>query len=187
MTPSEEHTYINQAIQGDPHAFEALVNAYKGVVAATVYGMLGRCAEAEDVGQEVFIRLYKSLGKFRGEASLKTYVTRIAMNLSLNELKRRKRTAGRMADNREAYDRTAEIAGNTNIEAEYDSKEVVEKALCQLEEKHRAVVVLRLIDGYSTKEVAKLLKLPVGTVLSRLSRAQEKLKKAVINTLSYER
>jgi len=60
-------------------------------VAATVIGMLGHCPEAEDIGQETFIRFYKSLDKFRGDASVGTYLTRIAINLSLNEIKRRRR------------------------------------------------------------------------------------------------
>ncbi|NIR47450.1 sigma-70 family RNA polymerase sigma factor, partial [candidate division KSB1 bacterium] len=82
---------IDNVRAGDSQAFEQLVKRYESQVAATVIGMLGSCQEADDVGQEVFIRFYKAIHQFREEARLGTYLTRIAINLSLNELKRRKR------------------------------------------------------------------------------------------------
>ena len=84
---------IKKTISGDEHAFKELVKKYEPLVAATVIGMLGNCPEADDVGQETFIRFYKSLQTFRGESSVGTFLTRIAINLSLNELKRRRRKA----------------------------------------------------------------------------------------------
>jgi len=162
------------AREGDNEAFKELVRRYEPLVAGTVIGMLGKCPEAEDVGQETFIRFYRSLNKFRGESGLGTYLTRIAINLSLNELKRRKRRASlffhQPAD--ELHDITDDKA---NAEPD-ENKEVVRQAIGKLEDKFRSVVVLRLIDGYSTEETARILKIPVGTVLSRLSRAQKKLK-----------
>ncbi len=80
-----------RAPEGDEEAFRCLVERYEGAVAATVIGMLGPGGEVDDVGQEVFVRFYRALDRFRGDSSLKTYLTRIAINLSLNELKRRRR------------------------------------------------------------------------------------------------
>ena len=82
---------IESIKNGNKDAFNKLILQLEPKVSATVYGMLGFCQEAEDVGQETFVRLYKSMSQFRGEANIETYVTRIAINLSLNELKRRKR------------------------------------------------------------------------------------------------
>ncbi|MDH5745133.1 MAG: helix-turn-helix domain-containing protein, partial [Candidatus Aminicenantes bacterium] len=76
-----EQELVRAAKNGDKNAFKELIKKYEHQVAATVIGMLGNCPEAEDVGQETFIRLYQSLDKFRGEASLGTYLTRIAINL----------------------------------------------------------------------------------------------------------
>lgn len=151
-------------------------------MAATVIGMLGHCTEAEDIGQETFIRFYKSLDKFRGKSSIGTYLTRIAINLSLNEIKRRQRRRKHISDNLdEGLDNIPEKSISKHSS---ETKEIVNFAIQKLEPKFRSVLVLRLILGYSSQETAKLLKLPIGTVLSRLARAQMKLKD--ILTPSYE-
>lgn len=165
---------ITAARQGDNQAFKGLVRRYESRVAATAIGMLGKCPEAEDVGQETFIRFYKSLKRFRGESSVGTYLTRIAINLSLNELRRRKRRSFIFFHKplEEVYDIANARASNQDVE----DRELVQQAIQKLDLKFRSVVVLRLIDGYSTEETAQILNVPVGTVLSRLSRAQKKLK-----------
>lgn len=165
---------ITNARNKDSDAFKELIKKYEHQVAATVIGMLGYCTEAEDIGQETFIRFYNSLDKFRGDASVGTYLTRIAINLSLNELKRRKRQRklffSRSNDNIENVPDTKESNNKKEI------NELVRLSIQKLEPKFRTVLVLRLIDGYSTQETAQTLNLPVGTVLSRLARAQMKLK-----------
>ncbi len=161
---------------GDDQAFEIIVTRYEQQIARTVMGMLGETEEAEDVGQETFIRFYRSISKFRGDSSLATYLTRIAINLSLNELKRRSRTLSlfyRKDDNEELFN----VPDKGNAYEASDSKELVDKALEQLEPGFRSVIVLRMLGGYSTRETAEILNLPIGTVLSRLSRAQKILKK----------
>lgn len=145
-------------------------------------GMLGHCIEAEDIGQETFIRFYKSLNKFRGESSISTYLTRIAINLSLNEIKRRQRLRKYFSTTSE--DGMDNIPENTTSKNKKETQEIVNLGIQKLEPKFRSVLVLRLILGYTTQETAKLMKLPVGTVLSRLTRAQMKLKD--ILTPSYE-
>jgi len=177
---SSDESLVNASLQGDEKAFEVLVNRYKKMVARTVKGILGDSVYSEDIGQEVFVKLYYSLSDFRGDAKLATYIQKIAVNLTLNELKRRKRFFSLFThkpDN-ELYE--YDIAGD-DVENKYDAKATVEKALNALEPKFRTVVVMRMLQGYSTKETAKILELPLGTVLSRLSRAQEQLKKYLIN------
>jgi RNA polymerase sigma-70 factor (ECF subfamily) len=169
-----EQELFRAAKNGDKNAFKELIKKYEHQVAATVIGMLGNCPEAEDVGQETFIRLYQSLDKFRGEASLGTYLTRIAINLSLNELKRRQQKRGRFFSR--ADEVVESIPDKNNQKQRKELKDIVHMGIRKLDPKYRTVVVLRLIDGYSTQETAQILKLPVGTVLSRLARAQMKLK-----------
>jgi RNA polymerase sigma-70 factor (ECF subfamily) len=171
--PPEDELVI-AAQQGDLQAFAKLVERYERRVAATVIGMFGDCDEADDMGQETFIRLYHAMRRFRGESKLETYVTRIAINLCLNELKRRKRHQFLFTRSSSASEGDA-----TGQDSEYDQREqkhIVHRALQQLKPEFRSVVVLRLLDGYSTEETARILNIPVGTVLSRLARAQEKLR-----------
>jgi RNA polymerase sigma-70 factor (ECF subfamily) len=154
---------------------------YESQVAATIIGMLGKCSEAEDVGQETFMRFYKSLQRFKGESSVGTYLVRIAINLSINELKRRQRRnrffhfSSEPAIEMESL--PAEPSSANPSPEQEEQKTIIHQALQKLEPRFRAVIVLRLIDGYSTKETAQILNLPTGTVLSRLARAQMKLKK----------
>ena len=175
MTANPDNELIDQARQGDPQAFRLLVERYERRVAATVVGMLGYGAEADDVGQEVFIRFYRSLDRFRGDAALGTYLTRIAINLSLNELKRRKRRQFFQVFSR-AGEPEFDIPDYVDEAEQRAVQAHVQRALHMLDADFRSVVVLRMIEGFSTKETADILGLPQGTVLSRLARAQKKLK-----------
>ena len=172
-----ERLLVARARAGDAAAFRQLVERYQPIVASVVIGMLGAGDDAEDVGQETFIRFYAALAQFRGDASPSTYLRRIAMNLSLNALKRRKRSWLRLI----SRDASPAALHEPPVEA-YDAErseriDVVRRAVAQLNEKQRAVVVLRLLDGLSTNETAAILELPPGTVMSRLSRGMAELER----------
>lgn len=169
---------LEAARNGDKNAFKELIMKYEPQVAKTVIGMLGQGPEAEDIGQETFIRFYRSLNQFKGESSPGTYITRIAINLSLNELRRRKLKAKIFFQRQESHTGDDLLNNLTDKNNDYHSEiaRTVQKGIDLLDAKSRAVIVLRLIDGYSTSETAKILELPIGTVLSRLARAQKKLK-----------
>ena len=173
-TPSDIEL-VKRAKQGDNAAFRMLVHRHEHQVRSIVIGMLGNTAESDDVAQEVFIRFYRSLGDFRGEAALSTYLSRIAINLSLNEIKRRDTRHKRLAFFH-GNEMPIEEADNCADPERQDIRDAVHKALQLLEPDFRMVIILRLIDGYSVKETAEILQLPQGTVASRLARAQEKLK-----------
>lgn len=170
----DDKELVARAKSGDLSAFEEIVQKYKSMMAKVIIGMVGNKQDAEDIGQEAFIRFYKSLHQYNGEASLSTYLTRIAINLSINELKKQRSRKWLSLESKHeqfyAVDRT---------DKQRDEKEIIDKALSQLESKYKSVVVLRLIQGFSTKETAEILKLPLGTVLSRLARGQEKLKNII--------
>ncbi len=181
---------IDRIKNGDNEAFTIIVKKYRAQVARTVIGMLGNSDEGDDVGQEVFIRLYRSLNNFRGDASLSTYITKIAMNLSLNALSKQKKQQQRrfFFSSKANEDKEDKLYNLPNYDDEHesgDTQELVQKALSRLDPKFRSVIVLRMLDGFSSKETAEALDLPLGTVLSRLTRAQEKLKIELKN-LGYE-
>jgi RNA polymerase sigma-70 factor, ECF subfamily len=175
---TDESDLIKASIDGDKFAFSEIVNRYRKLVARTVKGMLGDSIYAEDIGQEVFIKLYYSLPEFRGEAKLSTYIQKIAVNLTLNEIKRRKRFFSMFSQkgNSEMYQ--FEVA-DADDQEKREATEIVNRALMNLEPKFRIIVSMRMLQGYSTKETAEILNLPLGTVLSRLSRAQEQLKNVI--------
>ncbi len=172
MAEQSDEELVENSSKGDLAAFKALVIRHEGKVAGVVRSMLGATPEAEDVGQEVFIRFYESLKKFRGESGLGTYLIRIAINLSLNEIKRRKRRFSIFAKEEDGMQKGAS-------DDRRDMNEMITYEFGQLEPEFRAVATLRLVEGYSTEETATILGIPLGTVLSRLARAQKKLRKGL--------
>lgn len=175
--PSDTHL-LQQARQGDQQAFRLLVERYQGQVAATVIGMLGAGEEAEDVGQEVFVRFFRALDHFREESALGTYLTRIAINRCLTILDKRKRRGwmGRLTGDKAGW----QVSDPDQAEAHGDNRDWVQAGLQRLDPRFRAVLVLRLMEGYSTKETAHILDIREGTVLSRLARGQEKLREILL-------
>ncbi len=172
--PDEQHL-VARVRAGDEKAFQVLVQRHEQQVRATVYGMLGQAEGVDDLAQEVFIRLYQKIHELRGEAKLGTYLVRIAINLSLNELKRRQRKnrwiVGWDTDN--AKSALPDLGAHPE---KFETRELVQRGLQQLEPDFRSVIVLRLLDGFSVRETAEILGLPQGTVASRLARGQEKLR-----------
>jgi len=164
---------IKRILAGEADLYREIIMKYESQVASVIFGMIGKSPEAEDVGQETFIRFYKNLKNFRGDSGVGTYLTRIAINLSLNEIKRRKRKNIMFVNNE---GENLEIADKSITSENNEDKQLIHRAIQNLNPKFRSVIVLRLIEGYSTKETAELLKVPIGTVLSRLTRAQKKLK-----------
>lgn len=142
--------------------------------------MLGPVEEADDVAQEVFIRFYRSLEQFRGDAQLGTYLSRIAINLSLNELKRRQRMQKRFLFWQRSDMSLPEPADEGMDPSRMDDQQLVRQALQQIDPDYRSVIVLRLLDGYSVKETAEILDIPMGTVASRLARGLDKLKEVIV-------
>ena len=171
----EEADLVTASLNGDKRAFGEIVTRHQKMVARTVKGMLGDSVFADDIGQEVFIKLYNSLSEFRGDAKLSTYIQKIAVNLTLNEIKRRKRFFSMFSQrgNNEMYE--FEVADRDDEERK-EASELVNKALLAMDPKFRIILTMRMLQGYSTKETAEILDLPLGTVLSRLSRAQEQLR-----------
>ena len=177
---TDEEALVKASIDGDKKAFGEIVTLYQKMVARTVKGMLGDSVFAEDIGQEVFIKLYYSLSEFRGEAKLSTYIQKIAVNLTLNEIKRRKRFFSMFSQKGNSEMHEFEVADH-DTEERKDASEIVTKALMKMDPKFRIIVTMRMLQGYSTKETAEILDLPLGTVLSRLSRAQEQLRNILKN------
>lgn len=180
MKHEKDLALVQMALKADPLAFKSILQLYEANVAAACIGLLGNCVEAQDVGQETFIRFYNNMHQYKGDAALKTYLTRIAINLSLNQLKKRKRKFEIFRD-RQEFDQIKFDRPAADFQTQKDIKQLIEQGLELLDVRFRSVIQLRMIQGYSTKETAAILEIPLGTVLSRLSSGQKKLKEIILN------
>jgi len=176
-----EHLLIARLRRGDAAAFEVLVRTHQDRVYDFCVRMLGDREEAFDLTQEIFISVHRNLEKFRADAKLTTWLYRIARNHCLNRLKHLKRRGRGVTDE---YGELNELSitqslGGTEAPDENlvrkKSRELVHKAIEQLDEEQRALVVLRDVEGLSYEEIMEITELPEGTVKSRLHRAREKL------------
>jgi RNA polymerase sigma-70 factor (ECF subfamily) len=177
MPPSaDDRALVARAASGDEGAFRQLVAAHEQALARTITAMIGPGDDADDVGQETFVRFFNTLDRFRGEAGVRTYLTRIAMNLCLDVLAKRRRRLGWISIDGSDDDPPIAAPDEQQAAGVEELRATVRRAVDALDPKHRAVVVLRFLEERSTKETAEILEVPEGTVMSRLKRALEKLK-----------
>ena len=171
----DDPRFLERLRAGEPRAFEELVIAYQHRVFGVALRMLGSRAEAEEVAQEAFLRAHRALGAFRGDAKLSTWLYAIASRLCLNRLASSERRMGREGE--ETLLRLPSGHANPVDELERGELEAaLHRAIAELPEERRIVVVLRDLEGLSYEEIAETLGLELGTVRSRLHRARMDLK-----------
>lgn len=169
--------------KGDEEAFEALIERHQHAVIGTVAKMLGNPSDAEDIAQQVFIRLWKSAPRYRPSAKFTTFLFTIARNLVFNESRRRSRKKEYSMDEREEdYHLQAPDTRNASpdqgiLQSELQS--AVDSAIAQLPEKQRLAVVLRRYEGMPYEEIASILGLSVSAVKSQLFRARNTLRESL--------
>jgi len=167
--------FVERLRGGDPGAFEELVRGYQHRVFGVALRMLGSRAEAEDIAQDVFLRVHRALADFRGEARLSTWLYGITSNLCLNRLASAERR--RMRHDEEALMRAPSDAADATATMERSEVETaLHQAIAELLEERRIVIVLRDLEGLSYEDIAEALVLPLNTVRSRLHRARLDLK-----------
>jgi len=177
---------IKKSQNDDLAAFEQLVGLYQNRVYSLSYQLAGNHADAQDLAQEVFIKAYQAIKGFRHEADFGTWLHRITVNLWLN-LKRKQNTVPLVSLDEpvqtpegEVYREVAAAGGNPEQYVEdREFGDCVRAALGELSADHRAVLILRDIEGYSYEEMAVILNCSLGTVKSRLSRARQLLRQKV--------
>lgn len=187
--PARDRELVARCRGGDPAAFARLVALHEGMVFNLSARLLGDGEEARDVAQEVFLQVYRQLGRFEGRSSLKTWIYRIVVNHCHN---RRRFWQRRGRDKQEVLDEQfaatgegrAAWPGNPYEETRRRERSArVQQALLELSFEQRSVLVLREVEGLSCEEVATALGIPDGTVKSRLSRAREALRQRLAGLL----
>ena len=167
---------------GEPGAFEELVERTHRQVYTLAYRLVGDRYEAEDVAQEAYLRVHRSLRGFRGEARFETWLHRIVANVAMTNLRKR----GRFGEPVEEPDRVVRIPGGPSPDDVLERDEV-RRALVALPPGQRAVVVLKDIYGFSAREVAEQMGTSEGAVKVRLHRARRNLKELVYGARSDDR
>ncbi|HKB26191.1 MAG TPA: sigma-70 family RNA polymerase sigma factor [Methylomirabilota bacterium] len=165
---------LDRLRRGDPRAFEALVIAYQHRVFGVALRMLRNRAEAEEVAQEVFLRVHRAIASFRGEAKLSTWLYAIASRLCLNRLATGERRLAREGE--ESLERLRADADPAAQVERAELEAALQRAIDELPGERRIVVVLRDVEGLAYEEIAEVLELPLNTVRSRLHRARMDLK-----------
>ncbi len=160
---------VEAAGRGDPAAFEALVRETHRSVYGLVYRLVANHEDAADVMQEVYVRVWRSLRRFRGESSFETWIYRVATNAALSHLKRRRRDPEPIDPHAMAE---VEPAAGTEVA---DRAELLERALAALPMQARTAVVMRDVYGFSIAEIAKQIGATEGAVKVRLFRARKRL------------
>ena len=169
----EEGSLIAQSQRGDVDAFDRLVAAHEDRIYHAAYRITGNAEDARDAAQETFVKAFRALPRYRHEAAFGTWLHRIAVNASLDIVRRRPQAPPVPLEEVVLPAQTH----NPDIEAERHEVQLrVHDALRRLAPDHRVIVVLRDLQGLAYEEIAEVLRMPIGTVRSRLSRAREALR-----------
>lgn len=176
-----EQELVQKCRKGDMNAFDALVTQYQSKVTNMCYGMLSHQEDAYDAAQEVFLKIYKYIGSFKGQSSLSTWIYKITVNVCNDMLRKRSRATVVSLSQEDDEDKPMREltddgpAPHEQIQREETCREV-RAAIAQLKDEYRQVILLCDIEGLSYEEAAEAVGRPVGTVKSRLNRARKALR-----------
>jgi RNA polymerase sigma-70 factor (ECF subfamily) len=181
---ASDHELLEAIRDGDETAFQEIVRRYRNPITNFIYRMLDDYERSVELAQETFIRIFTSASRYQANYSFSTYIYRIASNLAISELRRRKRRkfvslfSPFTNDDGEAVEMDppddSPLQDETLIRDE--RRKAVARAISSLPEKYRAAIVLRDVEGLSYDRIAEVLKLSEGTVKSRINRARNLLK-----------
>lgn len=172
MIPHDEARLIAAARKGDSRAYAALVDAHQQAVRGFLRRFTGVWADADDIAQEAFVTAWAKLDRFEGRSSFRSWVSGIGFRIARDA----RRAHGRAGARDAAWLETQDEGG---AEAPLEDRIALERAMAELPEEQRAAVALCLGEGFSHAEAAAILKLPLGTVKSHVTRGREKLLRAL--------
>ena len=180
----EDGDVVSAFLAGEERAFEELVDRYQGRLLNFVYRTIGDRDRAEDLVQEVFIRVYRHIGRFDRSKKFSTWIYTIASNLAKNELRNRSRNPlvlfqtikAKFEDEERPLQFEDVHTRPDDLFRKRHLREMVEQSVGQLPAHHREVFVLRELEGKSYEEIAEIMETPIGTVMSRLHRGRRQLR-----------
>jgi RNA polymerase sigma-70 factor (ECF subfamily) len=194
---TDDLTLVQRVRTGDQRAFKLLVERYQRKVFSVALGMLKDKEEARDVAQEAFVKVYRYLDHFKGDASFYTWLYRITVNICIDAIRRK----GAKGNEHVEFDESVKLDVaeanigalgtrlGTNPQKSALRKELAERitaAMQQLPEAHRQILLLREVEGMSYEDIARTLEIPKGTVMSRLFHARLKMQKILSEYLELD-
>jgi len=194
LRPASEDQFLERLRRGEAAAYEQLVAEHSSEVYALLFRLTSDAEEARDLTQETFLRAYQNIDRFRGDASLKTWIYRIAINQARNRWRwwrRRKRDVTVSLDaTHEQRDQplASTLPNNDDLNPEQETlarerENQLRDALLGLRRSYREAVILRDVEGFSYEEIASTLRISIGTVKSRISRGRMELRHALEGSL----
>lgn len=184
---------IERAAKGDSRAFRELVDRHQRKAHAVAYGVVRNVDDAREVTQDAFMRVYRHLNDFEGQASFSTWLYRIVVNLSIDLIRRRSNKRHVELDERTELDgapyELLPFRGDRDPLVSLERGRLVESVqacLDQLPPYHRTIIVLREVEGFSYEEIAETMQVPKGTVMSRLFHARRKMQRLLHELLGDE-
>nr|WP_299215152.1 RNA polymerase sigma factor [uncultured Allomuricauda sp.] len=186
MTTNEETNLIQKIRDGNTHAFSDLVDAYKNLVYTLAYRMLGSREEAEEVSQDTFIKIFKSLPHFKGDSKLSTWIYKVAYNTCLDRIKQNKRNKT-FVDIDHVKD-VAFVSMNNALDKmlQEERKELIKRCLNLLPSNDVGLLTLFYFEEQNLAEMEKTLDIPVSTIKVQLFRARKKFAKVLEENLEKE-
>lgn len=190
VQPATDHALLEGTLAGDEDAFAELVGRYRNQITSYIYRIVGDYDTAVDLAQETFIRVYRAAARYQTTHAFSTYIYRIATNVAISELRKRKRRrlvslTGLLTspDGEELMDfqpvDEKPLQDIALIDAE--KRAVIKRAISTLPDRYRAPLVLRDVEGKSYDEIAAILQTSEGTVKSRINRARNFLRDKMQN------
>src|SRR5512145_329687 len=172
---------IERCLRKDNSAWDLAIARYRRKVFHIAYKFTGKHDEAEDLSQEIFLKLFRSLDRFNRDADFGTWLSSVARNYCIDRYRARKREREVLVEDAVAYDLAPAVSGNPyRALEERDRSSLVRRGLDQLPGKLREAVILRDLQGLSYQEMASRLALPEGTVKSRINRGSEELARLLL-------
>ena len=182
----DDAKWVKQAQKGDSTAFEQLVLTHQNQIYRLCFRMVGNAEDAADMVQEAFLKAWRNLDRFQGDAAFSTWLYRLASNCCLDFLRSQKRrpTVSMTSEDEEGEEQTVEVADNSATPEETllqkEEQREIAQAMASLDEEQRQILTLRVVNDLSYTEIAELLTIKEGTVKSRIARARENLRKKLL-------
>lgn len=180
---------IKSAVNGNMDAFEALIKKYEKLIYVICYRMFNNVEDAKDVSQEVFLKIYKNMGKAIGKGSFKSWVGTVTNNACIDVLRTKKKIISLDSPIAGDEDFKLDIPDTEPLPDEKlinkENKEIILSSIEKLPSDYKSIIVLREMNNLSYEEISEILKINIGTVKSRISRSRKKLSEIYLNELEH--